>query len=294
MFQKILMTTVLMTGILAGTSQVLAAGGICGGSPTPTPPTLQSIDWSGMGQNYMNYYSRCGSAIGELNQASARAKLYIKSGSIDKAAKVLIDTLIAKAATLPSSDFDMAYPVTMESIRQSAEIAQTIKTATQAVQAPAVMKAQIQYMTVSRLYNIIGYAYSNLDTPYYQSSIGHCYHGGCYDNQLPDMFGAYYQGVTELARMLLNVQQSQGTAQGLDDIEISMTAAVAKATRLVLQSSLFGRSYSCAIMDLYAIQMDAEEFTCQNPGYNQATFVDDLRSRLANVYIPSNHGCGQY
>lgn len=291
MFKTIMSSTILAAGILAAASSASASGGMCGSSSPANPPALKEINWSGLGANYMMYYSRCGSAISELETAKSRAALFIKTGRIDKAAKVLIDTMIAKASTLPPSGFDMAYPVTMESIRQGAEILQTISSATQSASVTAIMKAQIQYKIASRVYGFVTYAYNYLDTQYYQQSITHCHHGHCHTTELPDLFETYYQGVGELAQQILNLQTSTDVAQGTDDIEVQMTATVAKAARVVLQSSLFGRSYSCAIMSLYSIEQDAKEFMCDSQGVNQSVFVDDLRARLSGVHIPQQHGC---
>ena len=107
-----------------------------------------------------------------------------------------------------------------------------------------------------------------------------------------DRFDNYADGIVDLAKEYINLQVDAGPAQGTDKTELGMTAASARAAKKIVMSSVFRRDYSCAIMELHSIQVEAESFLCPgNTGYNSSYFTETLRVRLANVDFPVR-GCG--
>jgi hypothetical protein len=292
MFKTLITTSLLV----AGTVTTAYAGGqyTCQSRNVPAP-VIVDVAWARMArfqQRYTDFYSRCGSMIGQLNYAQSQARRFLRTGSIGQAANVLINTLIDSAKTLPPEDADVAYPLTIESIRQGAQVAKSLVNATQTDRnMTARMAAQVKYNVVVKIYNAITKAYTELDVPYYEEVNDRCY-GNCVGIGLAEDFNNYFNGVADLAKEFLNIQSDSAAAQGTDKVELGMTAAAAKAAKKIVMNSVFRRDFSCAILELHSIQVEAESFLCQgNPGYNQYSFVEELRQRLNNVNFPAR-GCG--
>jgi hypothetical protein len=257
-------------------------------------PVVTDVAWTKMAKfqkRYSDLYYRCGSVIGQLNQAEMKAKRFLRSGSLGQATETLVGSLMSFAARLPPPNPYESYPLTMESIRQGSELMQTAVAATEKDQSMnSMMATQVKYNIVSRIYKTIHKAYDELDQVYYMQTNNSCY-GGC--DELPDG-DAYRQGVADLAKEFLNIQEASAEAQGTDKVEIAMTAVTAKAAKQIILASPVRRFYSCAIMELHAIQVEASTFLCDgNPGFNQASFVDELRERLEGVRFPAE-GCGYH
>lgn len=290
MFKTLFTTTLLIAGVAQATS-----ANYCGSSRNVPAPIVTDVAWGKMAKfqnRYADFYYRCGSMIGELEYAQSVAKQLLFSQGKGAAADKLISTLIAKAATLPPEDLDVAYPLTMESIRQAAEVAKSLTKITTADRSmPNRMAAQIKYNTAVNLYRIIKKAYTQLDQPYYMNTTRECY-GNCVGINMRDRFDNYADGIVDLAKEFLNLQVNSATAQGTDVVEIGMTAASAKAAKKIVLNSVFRRDYSCAIMELHTIQVEAESFLCPGgTGYSSGYFTESLRARLANVQFPTR-GCG--
>jgi hypothetical protein len=288
-------TLITASLLVAGAAQATAYN-TCQSRNVPAP-VIVNVAWSRMAQfqrKYSDFYYRCGSMIGQLEQAEIEANRFLRTSSLGTAANVLINTLIAKAQTLPPEQADVAYPLTIESIRQGAEVAKALLKSTQGdSNMTQRMAAQVKYNVIKKVYKAIHKAYTELDEPYYMQTNERCY-GNCVEVGMPEEFSNYYDGVAGLAKEFLNIQGSTADAQGTDKVELGMTAAAAKAAKKIVMNSVFRRDFSCAIMELHAIQVEAETFLCQgNPGYNQAAFVEELRARLSNVEFPAR-GCGHH
>lgn len=294
-----MLKTLITTGLLvAGTVTTAYAGGhdSCQSRNVPAP-AVTDVAWARMArfqQRYSDLYSRCGSMIGDLNYAQSQARRFLRTGSVTQAANVLINSLIASAKNLPPEDADVAYPLTIESIRQGAEVAKSLLAATAGDRnmTPR-MAGQVKLQVVSKIYNAITKAYTQLDVPYYEE-VNQRYYGNSISIGIIDSFSEYFTGVADLAKEFLDIQGSSAAAQGTDKVELRMTAAAAKAAKKIVLNSVFRRDFSCAIMELHSIQVEAETYLCEgNPGYNQYSFVEELRTRLNNVNFPArgcNHG----
>jgi hypothetical protein len=282
MFKKI-----ITVGLLAvGAAQ---AADTCQSRQVPTP-VIVDIAWSRIArfsQRYEDFYARCGSMIDQLARAERQSQMFLRSNNKSAAANVLITTLIQYAQNLPPEDAAVPYPITFESIRQGSRLAQTlmaIAVSSRATNLTPYQANEIKYNMISKIYQTIKKAYTELDTPYYRDYNRTCFGGNCVGISAKRQFNEYYDGVAELAKLFLKAQVNGGRAQGNDKTELKLTAASAKAAKYVLLNSVFARDYSCAILELHAIQVDAESFVCEgNPGYNQADFVDIIRESLAGV-----------
>lgn len=289
---KTFLTFSLLAATVAVTAQ--AQTNSCQNRSVPAPVVVD-VAWERMSRfqnRYEDFYARCGSMIGQLKHAEIQARRFLNTGNLGQAANILINTLISSSHDLPAEDADVSYPLTIESIRQGARIAQTLLTATQTDRGLTPrMASQVKYNVIAKVYKAIDQAYNELDANYYLQVNQRCY-GGCVSVGLPEVYDGYYNGVADLAKIFLNIQRNSAAAQGTDRVELNLTAAAAKAARKIIMNSVFRRDYSCAIMELHTIQVEAEAYLCQgNPGYNQWSFVEELRSRLSSVNFPAR-GCG--
>lgn len=267
-------------------------------SSVPTPVNIKTVSWQKVEPQFEDYYARCYNFLSELESAKAEANENIRPyQGLTAAANYMFAALNEKASQVPQYGEDPSLPHTMNAIVAASKVANSLsQSLSSQTTLNAQAKGQIKFMIAHQLYNIISKAYYNLDAEHYANTYRSCFGGGCdhgsisVDNGFIDQFREYANGVRDLAVEFINLQKTTDQMQATDKTELAMTAAVAGAAKGILMGSLFGRDYSCGIMELNAIQHQANSYLCNSPNYPTYRVVNSLRARLNNVNFP-RRGC---
>lgn len=287
MTTKVLISSVIMATILA--SPLAQAGaGFCG---TPRPLSIPAVAITSSKVSYRDILDRCSSLISDLQSAKRTAYNMARAGSMTKAATHLLTVLNSKFNQIRPWQ-ESQNPHTVEAIRAAYEVAVTGFQAADDSQRKLGTKltAQVKYMTLTELYEIIFDAYNNLDVTYYQNVYTDCYgyqcDGGAYD-QLPY---DYYNRISDLAQRFLNLQVKLGPAQADDGIELKISSAVARAAKFILLQSVYRRDFSCVIKDLHNLEREINAELC-NSSIPSSWYVDQVRSEIRHAANSINR-CG--
>lgn len=256
----------------------------------PEPGTVPGAEAQNMNA-YPDYFNRCSSIVSDLRVAYSQARhqaVYNK----DQAVKTLMGTLTNKIGYIPGPG-SYENPNTMQAIQSAYVIATTTMNATRQDQAslgPRLLN-EVRILVLSELYQIIFFAYEDLDEPFYMNSYYSCRRYSCHERSWNILPSRYYTGVAELAEKFLRMQNRIAPVQASDHVELSVSASVAKAAQDILVNSVFRRGYACTLNQLAQLEMDIKSHL-NGGGYEPTPwFVSEVRSRLSNIRINTSF-CG--
>ena len=227
----------------------------------------------------------CSNWFTELQSAGWRAGMEAQNGNLGGAATILLDALAQKDSEI---GFPNPAPNTADAIRVGHIVAMEAFAASSDPSLPPRLKAQVRYMIVDSMYDVIEWAYYQLDTRYYRHVYDSCRSG--YSCRLPD---DYYDRVRQLALKFLNVQLQLGPVQASDYLELRVSRAVTAGAKEILNNSTARRYLACPISKLAFTEQQINRFlSCQDtsvPRRDQVLIVRRLLTDARNMLTEA--GC---
>lgn len=213
----------------------------------------------------------CQNAVTHLEEAKSDAEWARRHEGDAQAAKILYDALVREAnmygrrGNNPAPNSAIAIQVGVNMALQTFDAANTARI-------PQMTKDALKITVLSSVYDIIIWAYRNLDQPYYGDVVAQCRGRNCFAEQneqsLPH---AYVENLRRLAEQFVNMQATMGRAYATNYAELKIAHASLSGARDILLASLLARDLACPIRKLDAAVDKIEEYlSCSAPILNRA------------------------
>ncbi len=259
---------------------------------------------------YQNYLGWCQSHLSTLKMAQSEANLLAQYGDFKAANKQVYSALNAMAQMIKL--FPMSpYPHTAIAVVEGAQIARELRSATsQATQSsgqsspspypsnelppiwwpvpiepglPQSTSQHVQYLALSKIIDIVEYAYS-LDSHYFTMSYETCSRYGCYQgNYTPNMPESYFDMIIYLADSFLKTYLDAASRLGDDRVELQVARGFVRAAKTTLNTAVHRRALVCQIQDLAQIEQSISIFLGRPNSIPEYMRVQQTRGLVANA-----------
>ncbi|WP_372654997.1 hypothetical protein [Halobacteriovorax sp.] len=230
---------------------------------------------------YEDFRGVCLESLSELNVQLKMAFDEWKYGNHNSAVMRLHNALKDSANKVAFDSIDVP-PHTATSIINSYRISEKVKDSIQKNLPDRRLGLQVEFMMLTELINIVNWANTNLDNPYYRNVVDTYISFG---NNFSSMnyFNDYLGKVKQLSIKYLRSYQKVKEALASNKVELDVAHSFASAAKETLQQSVYRRQFCAGLNGLDHIMRLTESFQCgqaQIPSYRQVNIVRSTMSKV--------------
>ena len=232
--------------------------GSCLNAPVKTPYYWPANPRMRFARNYSSVLEWCETAITNLKRAQDEARWAYYNESADTAVNILYSALMREAQ---AGGFTTPAPNTADAVRVSANIAIEAFAAANDPELQPRTRTDLKMRLLDSLYQIIIWAYDNLDRPYYADVYNACQGGNCYTENtgsiLPDQ---YEDALRQIAEQFVNMQSVLAPAQASNYAELRIAHSVVIGARDILLASTLNREFCHPISVLIQTEEEISKY----------------------------------
>jgi len=240
------------------------------------------------GAIYEDFRGLCLESLSELNVQLRMAHDEWRYGSHRQAVARLHTALKASVTNLVIDGVDIP-PQTAVTINNAYRIAKKVQSSIKRNLNEGGLGIQVEFMMLTELINLVNWANNNLDNPYYSDVVDTYISFGNDFNQVEFPLD-YFKNVKKLSVKFLSVYDKVQQALASNRVELDIAHSFAVASKSVLNTSVYRRSFCAGLTGLQHITSLIERFQCGQarvPSYRQVQIVrrtmDKVRTDINNT-----------